>query len=103
MIAGGFVKGSYNNNLTEVVELVKTNSTPSFGGIPSKREDAVGGRFGDVPMLCGGYGYGSNYLEDCISFQDSEWILSHSMSMKRGYAAGVQLNYTTLWISGILQ
>ena len=53
MIAGGNVAGG-SNELTEVVDLVKTNSTPSFGNLPSYRRGAVGAMFGNAPILCGG-------------------------------------------------
>ena len=85
MIAGGRLDG--RNLRTEVVELVKTNSTPSFGQLPSRRDGAVGAMFGNAPILCGGYG--SSYLDSCISFQNSQWSQSHSMNKKREYPAGV--------------
>ena len=66
---------------TEVVELIKTDSTPSFGQLPVERIDAVGTMFGDAPILCGGY-YNSA-LDSCISFQNSQWIQSYSMNSKR--------------------
>ena len=53
LIAGGQVGGG-QHELTEVVELVKTNSTPSFGNLPSQRYVAVGAMFGNAPILCGG-------------------------------------------------
>ena len=98
MIAGGEVDGS-QSELTEVVELVKTNSTPSFGQLPSARWGDVGAMFGNAPILCGGYD-GSSYLDSCISFQNSQWSQSHSMNEKRESAAGVQINSTTFWILG---
>jgi len=90
------------DNLTEVVELVKTNSTPSFGQLPSIRVEAVGAIFGNTPIICGGYDYGSYYdfADTCISYQDSQWTQSHSMNEERLSAAGVQINSTTFWILG---
>ena len=98
LIAGG----SFNFNLhdvTEVVELVNTNSTPSFGHLPSTRWAPVGAMFGNVPILCGGWHFGT-YYDSCISFQNSQWSPSHSMNEKRRDAAGVQINSTTFWILG---
>ena len=92
LIVGGSV-------LTEVVELVKTNSTPSFGQLPSLRYNAVGAMFGNAPILCGGRD-GSSYLDTCISYQNSQWSQSHSMNEKQSYPAGVQINSTTFWILG---
>ena len=95
MIAGGSVDG--DDTMTEVVELVKTNSTPSFGQLPSNiRLYAVGAMFGNAPILCGGF------LDDtCITYhQDSGWIHSHSLVHTRTIAAGVKVNSTTLWILG---
>ena len=85
-----------------VVELVKTNSTPSFGQLPSIRVEAVGAIFGNTPIICGGYDYGSYYdfADTCISYQDSQWTQSHSMNEERLSAAGVQINSTTFWILG---
>ena len=97
LIAGGDFVGA--TRLTEVVELVKTNSTPSFGQLPYTREGAVGAMFGNAPILCGGYGSGT-YLDSCISFQNSQWNPSYSMNEPRLYAAGVQINFTTFWILG---
>ena len=98
LIAGGIVDGA-PYEMTEVVELVNTNSTPSFGNLPSRRYYAVGAMFGNAPILCGGYD-GSSYLDSCISFQNSQWSQSHSMNEKRQYPAGVQINSTTFWILG---
>ena len=87
--------------MTEVVELVKTNSTPSFGQLPSRREGAVGAMFGNAPILCGGRDDGNEtFFDICISFQNSQWSTSHSMKEKRAYPAGVQINSTTFWILG---
>ena len=51
--------------------------------------------FGNTPMLCGG-----SLIDTCISFQSSQWSQSHSMTEKRDFAAGVQINSTTFWILG---
>ena len=83
---------------TEVVELIKTDSTPSFGQLPVERIDAVGTMFGDAPILCGGYD--NSALDSCISFQNSQWIQSHSMNSKRKDLGGVQINSTTFWLLG---
>ena len=98
LIAGGYVNGGPTDS-TEVVELVKTNSTPSFGQLPSTRYYAVGAMFGNAPILCGGRD-GSSYFDTCISFQNSQWSQSHSMNEKRRNAAGVQINPTTFWVLG---
>ena len=89
LIAGGDVDGG-PQELTEVVELINTNSTPSFGQLPSARRGAVGAMFGNAPIICGVI-YGSSYLDSCISFQNSQWSQSHSMTEKRKTAAGVQI------------
>ena len=97
LIAGGY---GGPEEMTEVVELVKTNSTPSFGQLPSARDDAVGTMLGNAPLLCGGYD-GSSRLDTCISYhQDSEWSQTQTMVNKRNMAAGVKVNSTTFWILG---
>ena len=95
MIAGGITPPKERK--TEVVELL-SNSTLSFGQLPSTRVGAVGAMFGNDPILCGGF-YGYSYFA-CISFQNSQWSPSHSMNEKRSYPAGVQINSTTFWILG---
>ena len=98
LIAGGYVDGSPYES-TIVVELVKSNSTPSFGQLPSEQGNAIGTVLGNDTLLCGGYG--DSYLDTCISYhQDSKWSQSHTMSNKRGSAAGVAVNSTTYWILG---
>ena len=97
LIAGG--KVPLPTNSTEVVQLDKTNITPSFEQLPSARVGAVGAMLGNVPILCGGNN-GSSYLDSCISFQNKTWNQSHSMNEKRMSAAGVQVNSTTFWILG---
>ena len=88
------------DELTEVVELVKTNCpAPSFGRLPSRRDGGVGTMFGNVPVLCGGIGDETSLL-DCISFKNSQWSQSHSMNEIRDYTTGVQINSTTFWILG---
>ena len=98
MIAGGYSNGD-DDTMVEVVELVKTNSTPSFGQLPTYQYEAFGAMFGNAPLLCGGFD-GFGYLDTCISYQYSEWSQSHSMNIRRYWEAGVQLNSTTFWILG---
>ena len=90
--------------MTEVVELVKTHSTPSFGQLPYYHLlNGVGAMFGNSPILCGGYkDFGSfpRSLDTCITYQDSQWSQSYSMILNRKGAAGVQVNSTTFWILG---
>ena len=97
LIAGG--EGEVGDS-TEVIELIKTDSTPSFGQLPSRRNGAVGTMFGNVPILCGGSLSFGDLYDSCLSFQNSKWSQSHSMNEKRGGASGVQLNSTTFWILG---
>ena len=103
MIAGGHV-GAFDdevpNVLTEVVELVKTNSTPYIGQLPSQRHYAVGAMFNNTPMLCGGYDASFSSYYSCISFQTSQWTQTHSLNVDRSSAAGVLINSTTFWILG---
>ena len=62
LIAGGYVVG--DDKMTEVVELVQTNSTPSFGQLPSTPYYAVGTMLGNAPILCGGYDRSSSVCRD---------------------------------------
>ena len=96
LIAGGFIDYA----LTEVVEFIENDSTPSFGQLPSPRLGAVGAMFGNTPIICSGKDNINNHFDSCISFKNSQWSLSHSMNKKRFYPAGVQINSTTLWILG---
>ena len=48
MIIGGTEK------VTEVVEFTHSNSTPSYGELPTEREYAVGAMHGNAPIVCGG-------------------------------------------------
>ena len=94
LLAGGSV-GGVVDEMTEVIDLVETDSTPSFGQLPSKRKGAVGTMLGNAPLLCGGSD-GPSWLDTCISYhQDSGWSQSHTMVNKRNYAAGVKVNSTT--------
>ena len=98
MIAGG--SDDTDNTMTEVVALIKSNSTPSFGQLPSERKSAVGTMLGNAPIICGGR-VGSSHLDTCISYhQDSEWSQTHTMVNKRSAAADVKVNATTFWILG---
>ena len=100
MIAGGYVYPA-SDEMTEVIDLVETNPTPSFGQLPSARDDAVGTMLGNAPLLCGGYDGSSSRLDTCISYhQDSGWSKSNTMVNKRSSAAGVKVNSTTFWILG---
>ena len=105
LIAGGWVDvpGSPGQHeMTEVVELIKTNSTPSFGQLPSNRYGPIGAMFDNAPILCGGYD--GSYLNSCISFQNNQWSQSHIMIEERSYSAGVKINSNvinnTLWVLG---
>ena len=101
MLAGGNLDGEDQDELTEVVELVTTDSTPSFGQLPSARPGALGAMFGNDPILCGGGDANDGAaLDSCISFKNSQWSQSYSMNQKRSEAAGVQINSTTFWILG---
>ena len=108
MIAGGYVNSlssiyTNNNNpynITEVVDLLKSNSTPSFGQLPLVyNHNAVGAMLGNVPIICGGFN-GLSAVDFCISFENSEWSQNHLLNDKRAFSAGVKINSTTLWILG---
>ena len=82
--------------LTEVVELVQTNSTPSFGQLPSYRYGVVGAMLGNAPILCAG-----SDKDSCIVYhQESNWSQSQTLSSIRRFAAGVKVSSTTFWILG---
>ena len=102
MIAGGYVHGPHN--ITEVVDLLQSNRTPSFGQLPSLfHSDAVGAMLGNVPIICGGltgFQFLNASVDFCISFENSEWRQSHLLNDKRAVSAGVKINSTTLWILG---
>ena len=100
LIAGGETDGGAATEKTEVVELFESNSTLSYGNLPSTRSRAVGAMFGNAPILCGGYYGSSAALDSCILFQNSKWSQSHSLIVKRAFPAGVQINSTTFWILG---
>ena len=100
MIAGGNVDGG-EDEMTEIVELLKTNSTPSFGQIPSKRSRPVGTWFG-APLICGGSSDTKEVFDTCI-FYDPHfefWYQSHSLTVNRYASTGVQINSTTFWMLG---
>ena len=103
LIVGGFVAYDVWEK-TEVVELIKTNSTPFFGQLPITRWGAAGAMFGNAPILCGGWlpTQPPHYfaLDSCISYQNSQWNSSHFMNEKRSYHAGVKINSTTFWLLG---
>ena len=100
------IVGSYliagDRETTEVVQLTKTNSTPSFGNLTCERVWAVGAMFGNAPMICGGAqpGFEITSFDSCISYEKTQWSQSHYMKDKRGSPAGVQINSTTFWILG---
>ena len=81
---------------TQVIDMKSSSSVTSFGDIPSKRRNSVGGLLGSTPILCGGY----PYEDSCISFKNSQWTKTHEMTTKRDEAESVQLNSTTMWILG---
>jgi len=89
-----------NSLATEFIDLNSSSSSSPFGDIPSTRYNAVGGLLGSppTPILCGG-GWPS-YEDSCITFKNSQWTKTHEMTTKRGGAASIQLNSTTLWILG---
>ena len=83
---------------TEVFELTTSSSsryTPSFGELPTGRVAAVGGVLGNTAIVCGDYDF-----DYCLSFENSQWKVSHNKIGKRAYPAGVQINTTTFWILG---
>ena len=90
-----------NHQATEVIDLQSNSdvTSTSFGQIPSKRWDAVGGLLGSTPILCGGEDY-PNYYDSCFTMKDSQWTQTHKMTTKRSWSASVQLNATALWILG---
>ena len=100
MIAGVNVDGG-EDEMTEIVELLKTNSTPSFGQIPSKRSRPVGTWFG-APLICGGSSDTKEVFDTCI-FYDPHfefWYQSHSLTVNRYASTGVPINSTTFWMLG---
>ena len=95
---GGWTKTFGNSHETEVIDVSSSSSSSPFGDIDSKRPNAVGGLLGSTPILCGAE-YG-DFEDTCISFKNSQWTKTHVMTTKRGRAASVQLNSTTMWILG---
>ena len=98
LIIGGITESQ--NILTEVVELVNTDSTPSYGQLPDTQIGAVGGMLGNAPILCGGIDFRIIFSDYCMYFQNSQWVLSHTMNEYRAGSIGIQINSTTLWILG---
>ena len=99
LIAGGYDPDD-DARMTEVVELINTNSTPSFGQLSYWQWNSIGTMFGNAPTLCGGFN-GTSSLDSCLSFKNSQWSqIDMKMNKKRASAAGVQINSTTLWILG---
>ena len=88
-----------NHETIEVVELINSNSTPSFGELPTQRWGTVGGILGNALIVCGG-GYLQDMFDTCLTFDRNQWNESHSMNEKRRFAAGVGINSTTFWILG---
>ena len=103
LIAGGSTDDT-SDEITEVVELIKTNSTPTFGQLPSGQSGAVGTMLSNAPILCGGRDVNDgsyNILDTCVSYhQYSVWIHSNTMINKRIDPAGVKVNSTAFWILG---
>ena len=53
LIVGGETDDG-NDLATEIIDVQSSSDvTSSFGEIPSKREDAVGGLIGSTPIICG--------------------------------------------------
>ena len=102
LIVGGSTTYSGGNHLaTEVIDVQSnSNVTSSFGDIPSRRNNAVGGLLGSTPILCGGYNGTFDVQDSCFTLKDSQWSQTHKMTTKRGESASVQINASTLWILG---
>ena len=77
----------------------KSSVTLSFGNIPSKRVNAVGGLLGSTPIICGGF-HGSVWYDSCITLIQSRWRETHTMATNKRASSSIQLNATTLWIIG---
>ena len=95
LVVGGSEK------MAEVVEFITSNSTPSYGKLPTNRGGAVGAILGHAPIVCGGNnGSRDSIFDSCLIFENSQWNQRYSMNKTRGYPAGVQINSTTFWILG---
>ena len=95
MIVGG------NGIGTEVFQFIESNSTTNYGELTEQRYAAFGAILGDVPILCGGnYPPYNGAYTDCITFENSKWDTSHLLTEHRVISAGVQINYTSIWILG---
>ena len=54
LVLGGYIPDDYSRH-TEVVDLDSNpNMDLSFGLLPQRRKYAVGGMFGNIPIICGG-------------------------------------------------
>ena len=94
MIVGGITNGAVQRT-TQVINVANTNITNSFGNIPEGRFTTVGGLLGSSPIICGGF----NDLS-CLTFQQSQWTQTHTLTIPRMGSASVQVNSTTLWLIG---
>ena len=94
LIVGGITNGAVQRT-TQVINVANTNITNSFGNIPEGRFTTVGGLLGSSPIICGGF----NDLS-CLTFQQSQWTQTHTLTIPRMGSASVQVNSTTLWLIG---
>ena len=94
LIVGGITNGAVQRT-TQVINVANTNITNSFGNIPEGRFTTVGGLLGSSPIICGGF----NDLS-CLTFQQSQWTQTHTLTIPRFGSASVQVNSTTLWLIG---
>ena len=97
LIVGG------SENRTEVFEYITSNSTPSYGQLPTRRQFAVGIMFGNAPIVCGGTEIKEGEVvefDSCLTFEKNQWNQTHFMTEKRVLHAGVLINNTAIWILG---
>ena len=98
MIVGGITNGAVQRT-TQVINVANTNITNSFGNIPNQRLGLEGGLLGSSPIICGG-SLTSLSNDSCLTFQQSQWTQTHTLTIPRMGSASVQVNSTTLWLIG---
>jgi len=103
VVSGHWTVGGLKDN-SQVVDIItgtKCSLPPSGVSYPFRVSDGTGTTIDGIPLICGGYIGGGNYLRECYTFDktSNSWSVFANMIHGRAFNSGSVLN-GKFWVTG---
>ena len=94
--------GGYDGTTLASVEIMNTDGSncKPIPDLPMERNYAVSSLINNKIVICGGKQNKDNYFDECLILNGDSWKHFATMKSKRSEASLVQIDESTIWISG---